>query len=179
MAKQNQIDKWASSARNAEFGFIGAVVFGLDQFSKGNRLPLTKMIALANGKTWNGSRVCKGVKLTGFAGPLKRILDKALSDCDLTFKDGDAKWKVGAQGGVNSDVLMALNKIVGESYRSDKFKELFPVVKSQVTVTDEVRQKAADAARKRLEKQADELGMGFADLMALIAAPRGNVSAAA
>lgn len=173
MEKRNIVDTWASSAKGAQYGFIKAVIYALEQFDARNNAPLTKMVALANGKVWKGpngkSVTCNGIKLTGFASPLKRILDKALSGCELTFKDGKAKWVVKENGGLNHDVLDGLRVLAAVPnihVGHDSFKAAFPVVKADKVVDN----KAKNAARKRVHKLAEDMGMTLEAFLALCAA---------
>lgn len=170
MAKQNQVDRWASSAKGAQFNFLPSVVWALDQFSHGNRLPLTKMIALANGKVWKGengkSQACNGVKLTGFAGPIRNILAKAMSDAKLSFKDGKAVWTVGENGGVNSDVVRNLETLLNFWGKNvlhaghKAFKEAFPSPDPAPKATDDKAKNDAKAAvLKRVDAEAERFGM--------------------
>lgn len=189
MSKNNAVDTWVSGGLKAQFGFLPGVIFALEQFSNGNRLPLTKMYALANGRVWKGengnSRQANGVKLTGFAGPLKAIMAKTMSNAKPVFKDGKCKWEVGENGGVNADEVRKLRELVefwGARVLHAKHKAFmaaYPNVKAERgEVTAEMRQKAAHAARKRLATQASDLGIDVAEFIRLIvadAAGEGNV----
>lgn len=171
MAKQNAIDVWASGAKQGQYGFIKAIIFGLEQFQSGNRLPLTKMIALSNGKTWNGK---SDVKLTGFSTPIKRVLDKALSDCKLTFKDGKSSWVVGDNGGVNADVVSGLRVLAAVPHihvGHEAFKKAFPAPdKNAPVVTNKLKNARKASALKSLEKTAKELGMSVQEFLAFLSA---------
>lgn len=151
----NQVQAWMSNVRGAEYGFLKAVVYALEQFEEKNNIPLTAMVAICNGKPFSTYRIVDGDRLQ-FAAPLKRVLDKALSGCKLTFKDGKAKWKVSANGGVNRDILEGLRVLSasGASIRSQAFKDAFPVVKSKkVKPHDEAVEAMAKRILKSLENE--------------------------
>ena len=131
------ISDWMSHVRGAEYGFFKAVVYALEQFQNKNNLPLTAMVAICNGKTFKNYKIVEGDRLA-FATPLKRILAKSLSNATLTFKDGKAKWKVGPNGGVNTEYLEALRILAaqGASIRSQGFKETFPAPEKKAKPVD-------------------------------------------
>lgn len=126
---KNLVSAWMSDVRGAEYGFFKAVIYALEQFQEKNNLPLTAMVAICNGKPFQSYKIVSGDRLA-YAAPLKRILDKALSDATLTFKDGKAKWKVGPNGGVNTDILGGLRILVAGHpnlrINSEPFKKAFP-----------------------------------------------------
>lgn len=159
---QDAIQVWMSNARGAEYGFLKAVAYALEQFQHKNNLPLTALVAICNGKPFSNYKIIKGDRLQ-YAAPLKRIMDKALSEAKLTFKDGSAKWKVASQGGVNADVLATVQKLAEQQVRvqSAMFKEHFPVVKK-----DDTRDDAAKIAafKVRAAKFAEEHGLSLSVL---------------
>lgn len=136
MTQIDMVQKWVSNARGAEYGFLKAVSYALDQFGKKNNRPLYALIAFTNGKKFGSYQIEDGYRLTQFSTPLKRVLNVALSDVKFTFKDGKAGCKVGKNGGLNHDVLANLDKTL-ELYngriglKSDVFKDMFPAVKAE------------------------------------------------
>jgi len=134
--ERDLVASWMSSVRGSEYGFLKAVIYALEQFEHKNNKPLSAMVAICNGKPFSGYKIVEGDRLP-YAAPLKRVLAKALSGCELRFVDGKSKWKVAANGGLNREILDGLRVIVSSdktcSVRSDAFKEMFPVVKKSVT----------------------------------------------
>lgn len=166
------IKLWMSNVRGAEYGFFKAVTYALEQFQEKNNIPLTALVAICNGKPFGSYSILEGDRLQ-YATPLKRILDKALSDARLTFKDGKAKWKVGSNGGVNADVLETLRMLCAldrVSIRSDVFKEHFPVVKKQVEKTQEEWRAAYAKRLAKMLAEAEQHGVKLGDIL-----PQGNV----
>lgn len=134
MTKDMVMD-WVSNARGAEYGFLNAVAYALEQFAARNNKPMYALIAFTNGKKFGSYKIEEGYKLTQFSAPLKRVLDYALSDVKFVFKDGKAGVKVGANGGLNRDVLDNLNAVLKlhngrVGLKSDVFKDMFPTVKA-------------------------------------------------
>ena len=137
----DQVQKWVGNARNAEYGFFGAALYALEQFQEKNNKPVYALIAFTNGKKFGSYQIEEGYSLTQFKTPLKRILDKALSDVKFVFKDGKAKVKVGDNGGVNADVVRAMRELsdlhngkIG--VKSEHFTEMFPTVKAEPKAFD-------------------------------------------
>ena len=122
---------WVSNARNAEYGFFKAVQYALEQFGEKNNKPMYALIAFTNGKSFGRYKIEDGYKLSQFSAPLKRILDKALSDVKFTFKDGKASCKVGKNGGLNNDVLEGVRVLAASKVgvKSKAFAEAFPTIK--------------------------------------------------
>lgn len=135
-SNKDMVMSWVSNARGAEYGFLGAVCYALEQFEKKNNKPMYALIAFTNGKKFGSYKIDEGYKLTQFATPLRRVLQHALSDVKFVFKDGKAGVKVGKNGGVNSDVLRNLQALLKlhngrVGLKSDMFKDMFPAVKSE------------------------------------------------
>lgn len=151
MTKVNFVSAWMSDVRGAEYGFFKAVIYALEQFQENNNLPLTAMVAICNGKPFQSYKIVSGDRMS-YATPLKRILDKALSDATITFKDGKAKWKVGANGGVNADILAGLRILVAGNPNlrttSQAFKDAFPKAETMRKVKD--AEKVSTAVLKML-----------------------------
>ena len=134
------IQKFASNARGAEYAFLPAVAYALEQFRNKNNLPMYRMIAFVNGKTFTsdeGKAIAvvsggeQGAKLTEFATPLKRVLNRALSDVQFKTVKGKMRAVVGDNGGVNGDVLNEITDLLKlynnrVSARGDAFKSMFP-----------------------------------------------------
>ena len=132
----DQVQTWVSNARNAEYGFFGAALYALEQFQEKNNKPLYALIAFTNGKKFGTYKIEEGYQLTQFKTPLKRVLDKALSNVKFTFKAGKAGVKVGENGGVNADVVRAMQELSSTyqgkiGVKSEHFTEMFPVVKAE------------------------------------------------
>jgi hypothetical protein len=166
--ERDLVASWMGSVRGSEYGFLKAVVYALEQFEHKNNKPLSAMVAICNGKVFSGYKIVEGDRLP-YAAPLKRILAKALSGCDLKFVDGKSKWKVAQNGGVNRDILDGLRVLVASdrtcSVRSDAFKEMFPVVKKTVSKS------AIEIAQGRaalIRKWCAEAGFDRKDMAAMI-----------
>lgn len=190
------VTKFASNARGAAYGFFPAVIYALEEFEKRNNVPMYRLMALVNGKTYNNSQRDKSLKglvnasedadangtpvrMKQFATPLKNILAVALSDVKFTFRDGKAGVKVGKNGGVNGDVLQEMRDLLAFwkniSVDSDVFKSKFPTPKKEKAKTvDTVKAKAR--LDNYLDKMADELGMSREALLAFAAAKPEDVA---
>lgn len=133
---KDMVMSWVSDARGAEYGFMQAVCYALEQFAAKNNKPMYALIAFTNGKKFGSYKIEEGYKLTQFSTPLKRVLDRALSDVKFVFRDGKAGVKVGANGGVNHDVLAEIHAVLKlhngrVGLKSDTFKNMFPPVKAE------------------------------------------------
>lgn len=166
--ERDLVASWMGSVRGSEYGFLKAVVYALEQFEHKNNKPLTAMVAICNGKTFTGYKIVEGDRLP-YAAPLKRILSKAISGCELRLKDGKAKWKVSENGGVNRDILEALRVLVASdktcSTRSDAFKTMFPVVKK---ASSKSILELAQARAALVRKFCKENGIDRKDMAAMI-----------
>ena len=164
---KNLVSAWMSDVRGAEYGFFKAVIYALEQFSEKNNLPLTAMVAICNGKPFQSYKIVSGDRLA-YAAPLKRILDKALSDATLTFKDGKAKWKVGPNGGVNKDILDGLRILVAGHpnlrVTSQAFKDAYPKAAPQKKVKD------AEKVSTAMLKMLTDNGLTLGDVLPLLQA---------
>lgn len=135
------VQSWVGNARNSEYGFFKAVTYALEQFGEKNNKPLYALIAFTNGKRFGSYKIEEGYTLTQYSVPLKRILSKALSDVKFIFKDGNAKVKVGENGGLNHDVLREMTELLTfyngrVGVKSEQFKEMFPVAKKEAKEFD-------------------------------------------
>ena len=167
---KNFVSIWAGNARNAEYGFFNAVLYALEQFQNKNNKPLYAMIAICGGKDFKGYKIEQGYKLTQFNTPLKRILNVALSDVRIRFKEGKASVKVGENGGVNADIVQGLRTLSASKVgvKSQAFETAFPkIVKEKPQLTNE---KAIDKLHTYMQKIADELGVPFTQVQAMASA---------
>lgn len=164
----NAIQTWMSDVRGAEYGFLSAVVFALDEFDKKNNLPLYALISICNGKPFSTYKIIKGDRLT-YAAPLKRILDETLSGIKIVFKNDKYSVRAETQGGINADKMTALRNLAEAKTRvqSDAFKAEFPVIKK-----DDLRSKAekVNAFKARAQKFAKEHDIDLTTLAAAITA---------
>lgn len=170
--KNDPVNNWISNARNAEYGFFKATLYALEQFQNKNNKPLYAIIAFTNGKSFGRYEIEQGYTLTQFKMPLKRILDKTLSNVDFRFKDGKASVKVGENGGVNADRLQALRNLaaskVKQGVKSEAFDKAFPkLTKEKAPLTKE---KAQENLHNYMAKMADALGMPFNQVQAMASA---------
>lgn len=162
----NYVSDWMSNVRGAEYGFLKAVVYALEQFDEKNNLPLYAMIAICNGKPFGSYKIIEGDRLV-YATPLRRILDKALSGVEFVFKDRKVSVRVSPNGGVNHDALETLRMlgtIPGMSIRNDAFKAAFPA-KEKVKKTIE-----AEKGAKHVAKYLKGNGLSLGDVLDLIRA---------
>jgi hypothetical protein len=170
MTTKNIVLDWASNVRGAEYGFIKAVIYALEQFGEKNNKPIYTMIAICNGKAYDKFKIVQGDRLA-YATPLRRILNKALANVTFTFKDGKASVKVGDNGGLNSDILEALRMLVtipGMSIRHAKFKEMFPA--EQKKGGEKPKDEVAKVEAKRIAKTLKDKGLTMADVIDLLRA---------
>ena len=168
----NHVSIWAGNARKAEYGFLKAVLYALEQFQNKNNKPLYAMIAICGGKDFKGYKIENGYKLTQFNTPLKRILDVALSDVKIRFKEGKASVKVGDNGGVNGDVVQGLRTLIAGDknigVKSQAFENAFPrIEKEKPQLTHD---QAMDRLQKDIDKLAQELGVSYAQVQAMASA---------
>lgn len=182
---QDAVQKFGSNSRGAEYGFLPAVAYALEEFGKKNNGPLYNLQAIVKGKTIKGFTVVsegeENIKLTQFETPLKRVLDRALSDVKFIFKDGKVTCKVGEQGGLNHDVLRELqdtlkfwdNKL---TVKGDTFKAMFPAPAKAKDSDDKEakRQKALENFRKYCAKMSAETGLSMDALKAAMDAKPTN-----
>lgn len=164
----NLVQSWASNVRGAEYGFFKAVIYALEQFKEKNNLPLTALVAICNGKSFGTYKIIEGDRLA-YATPLKRILDKVLDNCTLKFEGGKAKWKVGGNGGVNSEQLEGLRILVAGhanmTIRSEAFKTAYPAVKKAVDPNKTVDiAKVKESAEDHFVKYLKERGLKLEDI---------------
>jgi hypothetical protein len=167
---ENMVSKWASNVRGAEYGFIKAVIYALEQFGEKNNKPLYTMVAICNGKSYDRFKIVQGDRLA-YATPLKRILAQALSNVTFTYKEGQFKCKVGENGGLNRDMLEALRMLAtvpGMSIRHEKFKEMFPAIAKEKK-DKEHAVKVSDAANK-IAKLLKSEGLVMGDVTDLVRA---------
>ncbi len=170
--KNDPVNNWISKARNAEYGFFKATLYALAQFQHNNNKPLYAKIEFTNGKSFGRYEIEQGYTLTQFKMPLKRILDKTLSNVDFRFKDGKASVKVGENGGVNADRLQALRNLaaskVKQGVKSDAFDKAFPKLTKEKTPL--TKEKAQENLHNYMAKMADALGMPFNQVQAMASA---------
>jgi len=164
------VSTWAGNVRNAEAKFLGVVAHSLEQFSNGNYSDLAKLLSITHGKKSKAIKVIEGDRLQ-FATPLRNILKKALSDVNMRFdpeKPLGVVFKVGANGGVNHDVIEGLQEFSKRNYtiRHKVFKEAFKPERK------EAKEKTLGEKQKQvktyLEKFAKDNGMTFEQAKALV-----------
>lgn len=141
-----------SDAKAADKAFIPAVLAALESFDKGDTNLLARMVTVCNGKSAKRIRKVETGKLV-YAAPLKRVLQHALVNVTMKAdKDTDfgVKFSKGDNGGVSQTVLKTLRDMGSVSYRSDKFKNAFPVAqkkrdpKDAAKVADQIAKLLAD-----------------------------------
>jgi hypothetical protein len=170
MTTKNLVSDWASNARGAEYGFIKAVIYALEQFGEKNNKPVCTLLAICNGKHYGKFKIVQGDRLA-YATPLKRVLNKALSNTTFVFKDGKVSVKVGENGGLNADMLEALRMLAtvsGMSIRHAKFKEMFPAEPKRAD--EKPKDEVAKAEAKRIAKALKDKGLTMADVIDLLRA---------
>jgi len=170
MTNSNQVSTWISNARNAEYGFLKATLYALEQFQEKNNKPLYAMIAICGGKPFKGYKIENGYKLTQFNTPLKRILKLALSDVNIRFKDGKASVKVGENGGVNADIVQGLRTLAASNVgvKSEAFENAFP--KIEVEKAPMTHEQGMEKLQKYMDKLAKELGIPYTQVQAMASA---------
>jgi len=170
--KTDIVDKWITDTRNSEYNFFKATLYALEQFQNKNNKPLYAMIAFTNGKSFGRYKIEQGYTLTQFKTPLKRILDKTLSNVDFRFKEGKASVKVGENGGVNSDRLQALRNLaaskVKQGVKSEAFDMAFPKLTKEKTPL--TKEKAQENLHNYMAKMADALDIPFNQVQAMASA---------
>ena len=170
--KNDPVNNWISNARNAEYGFFKATLYALEQFQNKNNKPLYAMIAICGGKDFKGYKIENGYKLTQFNTPLKRILDVALSDVKIRFKEGKASVKVGENGGVNAEYVQGVRNLAasGVGIKSDSFDRDFP--KPEKKVVEYTVEKADAEIVKLLTKISTQLGLTIDQAKAKVSATK-------
>lgn len=173
------VSAWLSGAIKAEFGFIVACHAAIDQFEKGNRDALAKLLTVVNGKTAKRIRRKEGDKLA-FSVPLKRVMDSVMPNVKAKFdgmSDFGVSWSVEKKEGQNSicnqdafaklEYLAQVNAdpldIVEISAFGKTFKEAFPAkkVEKKPVVVDEPFKKAAALT---IAKQLKAKGLTVGDI---------------
>ena len=170
--KNDPVNDWIVNARNAEYNFFKTVLYALEQFQNKNNKPLYAMIAFTNGKSFGRYKIEQGYTLTQFKTPLKRILDKALSNVTFRFKDGKASVKVGENGGVNAEYVQGVRNLAasGVGIKSDSFDRDFP--KPEKKVVEYTVEKADAEIVKLLTKISTQLGLTIDQAKAKVSATK-------
>ncbi len=175
------VNKWLSDAKSSEYGFLTAAYFAFDQFNKGNRDPLAKLLTVASGKKAKRVKIIEGNKLV-FLAPLKRLFKHVLPHVSAKFNPGSdfgVAWTISkaANATVNTAALetlgnyAALDKDEAISPFGKQFKEAFPTVTVEPKAKDEGE--ILKAKVESLRKWADKEGINLAHLVhALQAKPQ-------
>ena len=158
------VNTWAANARNAEYTFLKTVQFAIEQFETQNNNPLYKLIGFVDGRKVDNIKTVEGYRLKQFSTPLKRIMEKTLSNVKITFKDGKGKAKVGQNGGVNKDMLEALRVLAAQKLgpSSKEFKNVFGPAKKPIA--DDADFDCATWASKEADKNPELLAVKVAAL---------------
>lgn len=168
--EKNVVLSWAGDVKGAEYGFIKAVVYALEQFKEKNNKPLYTMVALCNGKPYVGRRGIVPKDKLVYAPALKRIVDQALSGLTLEYSVKTQDFKVKAaspQAGLNGDVLETLRMLAvipNMSIRHEQFKKHFPKPEAVK------KQRAAEAVAKSITKLLMDNALQIGDVMDLVRA---------
>ena len=88
----NHVETFISKSRGAEYGFFKSAKQALENFEHKNNLDLYRMAAYTNGKKFGKFKADATGKR--FNAPLKRILEKALPNVSLVFKEGKCAIKI-------------------------------------------------------------------------------------
>jgi hypothetical protein len=171
------VTAWAGDARGAEYGFIKAVVYALEQFKEKNNKPLYKMLAICNGKPYAKMSIVEKDRLA-YAGPLNRVIKATLVGMSITYSVKECDFKVKADDGACLDEnalegLRMLATIPGMSVRHEQFKKLFPVVASEKPK----KPKGADKVGAAMAKMLKDNGLSLADVVDIIRAEMGKANA--
>jgi hypothetical protein len=172
---ENQMSKdivtaWAGDARGAEYGFIKAVAYALEQFKEKNNKPLYKMLAICNGKPYAKMSIVEKDRLA-YAVPLNRVIKAALVGMTITYvvKECDFRVNAGEDACVDEGILEGLRMLAtvpGMSIRHGQFKKLFPVVASDKPK----KAKDADKVGAAMAKMLKDNGLSLADVADIIRA---------
>ena len=140
---KNMVNDWASDVRGADEKFIRAMVYAFDQFAEKNNAPLYNLIAIVNGKSFNGKDSIRGMqksadgklpRLTQFKAPFDRVLRSVLVGFTFKYKDGKVSVTIKKDSVVARDRIEALRMCAMKdssgryiSVRSVEFNKAFPV----------------------------------------------------
>ena len=130
------VNVWLSKAHGAEYGFMLAAYASFEQFAKGNRDPLAKLLTVVNGKKAKRIKRVEGEKLA-FAAPLRRLVAHCLPNVSAKYNgasDFGVAWTVATGTNDLTDTVMMekLEAFTLEENRispfSKTFKEHFPPI---------------------------------------------------
>jgi hypothetical protein len=141
---KNMVNEWASDVRGADEKFIRAMVYALDQFADKNNAPLYNLIAIVNGKSFNGKDSIRGMqksadgklpRLTQFKAPFDRVLHSVLKGFTFKYKEGKVSVTIKkdhqflARDRIEALRMCAVKDSSGRyiSVRSVEFNKAFPV----------------------------------------------------
>lgn len=155
------VNGWLSKAVGSDRDFIKATVAALEAVDKdGSTDPLAKMLTITHGKTAKRIKRKEADRMA-YAAPLKRIVGHVMGGYSMKYsKDADfgVVFTKGDNAAVNGDLIEALKMMAaqGLTFKSETFKETFPVEKKVKTKTDEEKR---EQFRKYAEKFAADNGM--------------------
>lgn len=152
------VNTWAGNAVRAETQFFGTVARAMEQFNKGNRGDLYKLLCVTHGKTCKGITVIEGERLK-FAPHVKRLIAHCGSGLDVSDFAFNAKEPLGvkckAEGknaGFDTAKIEGLKTLGKATIQSKAYKEAFPPIKREVKA--KTPKQKAEAAVKRDKKAA-------------------------
>ena len=164
----NAVETFISNSRGAEYGFFKAVQVALINFKDKNNLSFYKLAAYTNGKKFG--RVQADPSGKRFNSPLKRIIEQALPNVKLVFKDGKCAVKIEGEidiklldNAIKSVEMLAASKTM---IASEAFDNAFP--KPDVLPTIKTVDQQRDQLTKYLEKFAKDNGITFENAKAMV-----------
>ena len=182
---KNMVNDWASDVRGADEKFIRAMVYAFDQFAEKNNAPLYNLIAIVNGKAFNGKDSIRGMqksadgklpKLTQFKAPFDRVLRSVLIGFSFKYKDGKVSVSVKKDAEIARDKIEALRMCAVKnssgryiSVRSVEFLKVFPVAE-KAEKAKKTAQEMQDMVAKYLAKIAEENGFDLETVKAMATA---------
>ena len=167
-ATSTTVQTFIANNRGAEYGFFKAVQVALINFKAKNNLDFYRLAAYTNGKKFG--RVQADPTGKRFNSPLKRILEKALPNVKLVFKDGKCAVKI--EGEIDAQLLDNAIKAVEmlaaskAMIKDEAFDNAFPKpdVAPAIKTVDQQREQLTNY----LEKFAKDNGITFENAKAMV-----------
>lgn len=143
------IDSFAAGNSGAEYRFLPAYLYAVEQFKKKNNLPMYRLTAYINGLDYKGAKInplqdvgadgeTKRVKVRQYVKPLKALNQHCLPGVAIKHnaKTGKMSVEMGGNAGVSDEKVRVLAETLGfyrnkVTVNSEWFKAQFPVEKPE------------------------------------------------
>jgi len=158
----NIVKAFLSNARGAEYGAIKALIAAAECMQDGNTDPMSKMLAVCNGKLAKRLKIIEKAKMT-YANPIRNVLYAAGL---VQGKKGQYVWDKSKDFGVtwnlddytfDQEIINTLKVLATSMMSSKEFKEAFPnpPTETKNKSVEELQEMVA----KYLQKMQDDHGV--------------------